>query len=66
VQYGRKVSYSYLYCTVLCCRFGYRAMAGLGLFGQGSVIAVAMSTMPIATALKFKSCIRHRKMGSWI
>jgi hypothetical protein len=33
-------------------------MAGLGLFGQKSVIA---ATMPIVTAVKF--CIGHRKNG---
>jgi hypothetical protein len=33
-------------------------MAGLGLFGQKSVIA---ETMPIVTAFKF--CIGHRKNG---
>jgi hypothetical protein len=33
-------------------------MAGLGLFGQKSAIAV---TMPIFTAFKF--CIGHRKNG---
>ena len=32
--------------------------SGLGLFGGGNVIAVAM---PIATAFAFKPCIRHRK-----
>jgi hypothetical protein len=35
-----------------------KGMAGLGLFGQKSVIAV---TMPISTAFKF--CIGHRKSG---
>jgi hypothetical protein len=34
------------------------SMAGLGLFGQKSVIA---ETMPIVTAFKF--CIGHRKNG---